>query len=173
MNDFTASNGVKISLDVAGDYKFEGNESLYDIQKGGSNEQALREFFRAEDDARLGRWRWPENPDIYVCGESVGFVTVVDEKDPANPGTWERHWHDVRTDLDRAGRAYFDAHPEPKPWHDAADGETWALTVNGIESAWVFRKSEWERISDGYLLRGAPASPAISAGRRIWPEVAS
>ena len=63
---------------------------------------------------------------------------------------------------------------EPKPWHGAEDREVWEITVNGEELLCrsnsdgdftpVFGHRHWVTIANG--------SHAITAGRRIWPEVA-
>jgi hypothetical protein len=179
MNDFTASNGLRLIqrdggstyelLSSDGDNMFEGAEWL-----GSQDMDALREFFQAEADERLGRWRWPDNRDIYVTAEHVGFVTVVDERDPANPGTWERYWRDAKTEKGRAGVAYFDAHPEPKPaWHEAIRGEVWEIAKVDQEAAlYVVENTEQRFIHvERRLLALNIDDLGIVSGRRIWPEV--
>jgi hypothetical protein len=91
------------------------------------------EYFQAKRDAKLGRWRWPLNPDWVAVEGDLTFegrtVVVVNER------TLDRFWGNERVracapDADaahQAARAYFDAHPAPKPWHDAAEGEFWAV----------------------------------------------
>jgi hypothetical protein len=114
MDKFVASNGVTVDTDVHGCVTVAGVESLRD------SSQALREFFQHERDQELGRWRWPENPDYVVVQADNGGerAWVVNERNQQITG-WV--W---RADLDRstaraqvvaAARAYFDAHPEPKP----------------------------------------------------------
>lgn len=93
--------------------------------------QLMREFFQRENDERLGRWRWPENPDYVVYARGTAGVHVLDESsgigaaryihrngDPCNP-----------TAEYQAAYAYFAAHPESKPWLDAKPGEIWDVTT--------------------------------------------
>lgn len=189
MNDFTASNGVHIVLDQAA-----GN-TVVRVSKGGLVEEvfgtprvaALREFFRAEEDERLGRWRWPDNPDYVVYPVGFGKVNVVRESSvtPGNPGpgleqgitreeasTWNkaaaRHFFE-------AARAFFDAHPEPepepKPWHDAKPGEVWV--VEARPRAVVARAhGEPPTFADPFGRNpGFPVtSPEIRTATRLWPE---
>lgn len=204
MSDFTASNGIRISVT-----RQASDDRVYllgkgDTIQGGDREwteatasedgiAALREFFRHGEDERLGRWRWPENNDFVVylapecntedelivmseaSGASVGFARSRDDgRHPDKASYWTR-----------AARAYFDAHPEPKPWHDAKPGETWLLTVSslaltgatltfnviGVEDR---RPSRFARPQiSGEQMEYPVDSPDITAGRRIWPEDAS
>jgi hypothetical protein len=176
VNEYTASNGITIWVRDGGTVQFQHGtreESCGILQVFPHSEwwETLREFFRAEEDERLGRWRWPEHPEYVVYPKGDGIVLAVSESSGRSAEAVRTQAHHTQTGLYQAARAYFDAHPEPKPaWHNARDGETWALTVNGSESAWAFRLHEWERVSDSLLLRGAPDSKAITAGRRIWPE---
>lgn len=132
MNEFTASNGIRVTLtddehliltDVTGAYP--------DTIGLEEDVEALREFFRAEEDERLGRWRWPENPELVVYLDENGSITVFNEQTGRSNGLISREeatrfpnapWAAVAT-------AYFDAHPEPKPWHDAKPGEIWELGI--------------------------------------------
>ena len=162
MSEFTASNGVTVHYVVA----IDGTARLLGTSprpSGGEwteataspeGIEALREFFRAEEDKRLGRWRWAENPEyvVYPGPGEMREALVISEVH----GCWGS-WSETEAireggydTLAAAAVAYFDAHPNPKPWHDAKDGETWVLTVNGVEGAWAFRNREWERVSDGY-----------------------
>lgn len=139
-----------------------------------ANAVALREFFLHERDKELGRWRWPENRAFVVYPQPDGTVTVLDEV--IGDGLFVRYGRatDEQTAECAAARAYFDAHPEPRPWHDAKPGEVWAITYEGVEQAWgvgfdgppdmrfVFACGD-SRIS--------ASDVEISAGRRIWPEV--
>lgn len=171
MNDFTASNGVRITIDAEGDYRFRGGEKAFCVPKGGANEEALREMFRAEDDAALRRWRWPENPDFIVYSDGDDRVNVFYE-----PGGGSSSWDradaalSVESDPQRAALAYFDAHPESKPWHEAADGEVWALTgAGGLEQPWRRVGDRWVSFSGEIVYDAVRAI----AGRRLWPEVSA
>lgn len=141
----------------------------------------VEEWAQAKRDAELGRWRWPENPDwIAVEGsreENGRTVVVVNER------TLERFWlndqvlripadaHDSR----HAGRAYFEAHPERKPWQRAQVGEVWVLsTADGETDAYTAMPVRgggiaFEAPEGRYLLDDAD----IESARRIWPEDAS
>jgi len=148
---------------------------------------ALREFFQKERDDELGRWRWPENPDyvVYIAPECADYdvritcetsgdsmvYTRSEDYGQNRDHPWESLWA-------RAARAYFDAHPEPKPWHDAEVGEVWLLTVDGDEMPAVvcadtvgtFGGVKFATSLRGWFGRDASA---ITAGSRVWPEATS
>lgn len=170
---FTASNGGTIDID-AGALKVacSGNAHPSGHHLSPSETQTLREFFCAERDEELGRWRWPENPRYVVYPmEGDGQFRVMDE---TTGDTWTYVWSAIKDDPQfdgpwDAARAYFEAHPERKPWHDAKPGEVWILTTAvGHERAVVVG-------DDGVLsVNGAPvALSRFESGRRIWPEDAS
>lgn len=188
MNDFTASNGVRV-VNLGGKwdqslFQFAGEipglaDEICQVREVVFQDPdviALREFFQAEADERLGRWRWPENPD-YVVYPRPNHVAVVHEQS-GNALQATREQADINTGLCRAARAYFDAHPEPKPWHDAEPGEGWLLTIDGRECAavaladpnGVFGGLKFETAEHGLFGRLAPA---ITDGRRFWPEVSA
>ena len=137
---------------------------------------ALREFFQAERDETLGRWRDPENPDWVVYPDEIPTVVwAVDEKTGAGEA-WSRVSVETLTVFIKSAdvaRRYFAAHPEPKPWDAAQPGEVWALTINNDREE-VFRCGE----TGLYQLKtGNPLGRLLScshnkvtAGRRIWPE---
>ena len=95
----------------------------------------------------------------------------------SNMPSWAR-------ELQEVAREYFDAHPEPKPWHDAKPGEVWVLRIhtgptfdhapavvsssangNAIFTAATYDAGGTEEI--------ALTAPQITYATRIWPEVAS
>lgn len=98
--------------------------------------EEMRDHFRRERDTELGRWRHPDHPDyvVYpqagrednprclVLHEPTGETTLITRRQ-------------VMSDIisvsqaDIVARDYFLAHEEPKPWHDAAPGETWDVTT--------------------------------------------
>jgi hypothetical protein len=133
---------------------------------------ALREFFRAEEDERLGRWRWPTDPALVVYPSRADWVTVVSETDGV-ASRFRPEDVDVALTLNaRAARAYFDAHPEPKPWHDAEPEEVWILTIDGEEVlALIDEDREFHHRSQRRFR--SVLDESITAGRRIWPEVTS
>ena len=177
---FTASNGMTVDRDHNGDVLLDRatTQSLY--MKDGTA-LALREFFQHERDEELGRWRDPDNPRLTVYpteGYETDEITILDDVDAEtytitrasaerSQGGW---WHDT-------AKAYFEAHPERKPWEDAKDGEIWEFTL-GCSSG--------QYLADGgrfFLLPlRAPSDPGwkpasfasnFETGERIWPEDAS
>ena len=186
MDRFTASNGITVFVRDGGTVQFKHGtreESCGTLQVFPQSEwgQTLREFFRAEEDERRGRWRWPENPD-YVVYLDDGDAMVMSEADPRrSPDRIPRRYlDDPKGSLgwgEFAARAYFDAHPELKPWHTARAGEVWALTVHGVEAAFlridgdrgawaVYDPAAWSPLL-------ALNAYGITDGRRIWPEASS
>lgn len=166
MNEFVASNGVKVTLI---------NGELTTHQINGTNRQrvqALREFFLAERDAELGRWRSKEHPQYVVYAED-GDAYVVNEE---HGGGLSRTRGAVGEDKpSRVAREFFAVHPERKPWLNAKPGEKWLLTVYGAEHEFFIRSDGGSQIfahrldaSAEYKLTGDTG--VITAGRRIWPE---
>lgn len=138
------------------------------------------EFFQAKRDAELGRWRWPENPDyvVYRGRDDDDTVVVIDERNGSNAvydrgdsdsefERWKSH-HD-------AAFAYFEAHPERKPWEEAKPGEVWALTTaDGREMAYaVMSVAESGVVFESHDWRYDLDNTQIKSGRRLWPEDAS
>ena len=146
-----------------------------DIELPTADFEALRAFFQAERDEELGRWRDPENPDMVVYPHDDVNTTVHDETTGAY-----LNWSREQAEDDEysrgfgfaTARAYFAAHPEPKPWDAARPDEIWALTDEDREE--VFRCGEHGLYQ---LKTGNPLGSLLScshnkitAGRRIWPE---
>ena len=138
--------------------------------------KTLREYFQAERDEELGRWRDPEIPDMVVYPHDDVTITVLDEVDG------ERCWWTRGDELDAhqerfpgfdTARAYFAAHPEPKPWHAARPDcdEIWVLTIHGYEQPVYVTEFGGEpafQVPGGETM--SLSHGAITAGRRIWPE---
>lgn len=169
MNKFTASNGVIVWKDEDG--------SVYTSRVDGSyfapdDTQALREFFLHERDQELGRGRWPENPYYVVYQDEDGYVSTVHELFGVERGSYSRDGVDGGSVTDKsvqAARAFFAAHPEPKPWHDAKPGEVWVIELeDGTECAATREHGVDFKLSYGNLM--SPRDERIVAGRRIWPE---
>lgn len=169
MEKFTASNGVTVDTDVHGCVTVAGVESLRD------SSQALREFFQHERDQELRRWRWPAEPHILVY-ETHTSVLVVDEVRPGRtPSLYTAEDVEGRHgQFAEAARAYFAAHPEPKPWHDAKPGEVWVVRVTDVDLVMTVHESNYGglrfRLNDQEGTIYALDTPSIREGRRIWPE---
>ena len=215
MTEFTASNGYRVIANEGGTVQFIGPEpftsGIIQVFPGSEWWDALREFFQQEhpdlvaararwqsqEDARLGRWRWPENPEyvVYPDRESNYIeqpaVIVVNEKHGGNAyvsatGSSASGIAAADALIFDAAQAYFDAHPEPKPWHDAKPGEVWEITFDEIfpsqrSGTTVFWVAEDDDSTGGIgFVPSDSATPrigtqavAITAGRRIWPEATS
>ena len=191
MNTFTASNGLKVILTNAGSTGYTPNNDQTESTSylGFAEMVAWREFFRAEEDERLGRVRMEGFPGLYAYRYNSGWINVVDEHD----GTATEH---RRQDVDacrdqsfvseseRFARAYFDAHPEPKPWHDAKPGEVWVLRIptgptfdhapavvsSSANGNVIFTAATYDAAGTEELVLTASQ---ITYATRIWPEVAS
>ena len=135
--------------------------------------EALRAFFQAERDEQLGWWRDPENPNIVVYrtpeddDEDGRCVRVLDE----HSGEFWLGWE--HTASPGPARRYFDAHPEPKPWHAARPDcdEIWVLTIHGCEQPVYVTEFGGEpafQVPGGETM--SLSHGAITAGHRIWPE---
>lgn len=166
MNDFTASNGIEIRIttDLGGDKYLHGTVPdevgpvgfTPELHATASEKglEALREFFQAEADERLGRWRWPENPDfvVYDNDDEDGGVWVHSEREPGaiqyqSPGDVPHAWVSTEAGYVAAARAYFDAHPEPKPWDEAKPGDVWRFETSDDRRhalGWVAQDGTWD-----------------------------
>ena len=173
MNEYTASNGIKVFVSH-GLVEVDINPNVRTFYTEGGV-TALREFFQAERDEALGRWRSTEFRGwvVYSSSFNPNTVKVLDE----HAG---RVFAFTRETLDGTGSAiaaeYFAAHPEPKPWHDAKPGEVWVLEYSN--------ESPRAEITVTCVMDGDHLSffnsrrlhmvhyTGIISGRRIWPEVA-
>lgn len=189
MNEFTASNGVtiryKVGIDGAG-YLIGTSPGLSgdewtDASASPEGIEALREFFRAEEDERLGRWRSTIDAawTVVVQADSGYVIFRHDDgergfsvaPDQSNMPSWAR-------ELQEVAREYFDAHPEP--WHDAKAGEVWVVNFDGLKEVVCYCVASSDYTGGiGFSPIGAPiAGPGIkdtiiTSARRIFPEVAS
>lgn len=179
MNDFTASNGVTVKIVDDEQVIFTvPNRTTVPVWLHAGEIAALREFFRAEEDERLGRFRQGEFV-VYPDGEdTLGYrhVVTVWEKNGRRDSIYENNI--PNTVYGAAARAYFDAHSEPKPWHEAKPGEVWALMTSRDHAEFAARAcivnetASFENV--GHITDRFDADdPRITAGRRIWPEVTS
>ena len=184
MSDFTASNGISITLTNYGRLIVDNEGGTYpEMMAEGDHVQALREFFRAEEDERLGRWRWHENPDYVVYRDTERMyinqpaVIVFNETNGATAycgkdGLYSTSGIGARDVwCEPAARAYFDAHPEPKPsWHDAKHGEIWVLFVAIEDEPYRVNGDVFEPVSNSGRIRIPLMDARIQSGRRIYPE---
>ena len=98
--EFTASNGWTVSPNDLGKdtqiYNQDGNLMDYVMSEG---MDSLREYFQAERDKELGRWRDPENPDYVVypalalkrqniLNEKTGTVLYTQDSDAGYKSDW-------------------------------------------------------------------------------------
>lgn len=147
MNEYTASNGLRVARhekDYLGFAIYDGgiNTLANSYSHLNSSEmQAPREFFRAEEDERLGRWRWPENPNYVVYPYTDDLVRVLNETSPgADAPAFSRSEETTSWMSSLAARAYFDAHPEPNPipneprtaWVDKYGTDVWHVGTDGV-----------------------------------------
>jgi hypothetical protein len=175
VNEYTASNGVIVKLDEHNQLVITQPGSYYSTRDDGTTE-ALREFFRFEEDERFLRWRWPENPEFIVF-PSVVFqhpadAAVVQVVNEANGQSRRVRRDDPDRSLygyfSEAAEAYFDAHPEPKPaWHAAKEGEVW-LVEETEAPAIVARADTGHLMFYGTNWQHAVEHARIA--RRIYPE---
>lgn len=184
MTEFVASNGIRVVAEGAG--------CLMDVQltdtvgrnrlKGwgflnAGDMDALTEFITARRDEELGRWHWPKHPE---------YVVYPKEPTVTDPDANFRVVHEVTgrsrdVDIDvllqygansrfgEAALAYADAHPAPKPWQDAKDGEVWRITSKAASAprlATVHNGYFWFA-GGGY---DATDSKLIKAGERVFTE---
>jgi hypothetical protein len=193
MSEFTASNGIRVVERTVGLLGVElkdqsGTNTLRDFDHlAGAEVDAMREYFQHETDAALKRSRWSENASVLVYVYSRDTVAVLDERSADVFRYTREEINRLRelggpvADYARAAAEYFDAHPEPKPWHDAKPGDIWLLRFQGFETA---EATPWGVRSDGALFEVefvyppngntmALIDPEIVGAQRIWPEATS
>lgn len=130
------------------------------------------EFFEAQRDLELGRWRCPSEP-TYVVYPRENYVLTLREPDGAMClyGRGEVGVSANVSTSERVAREYFEAHPERKPWHEAKHGEVWAVTETSGEA--LYRVTGWgrfEQVSGDNARLSMPITHwSITAARRVWP----
>lgn len=182
MNDFTASNGRVVRVDDTGYVTVRYSTGVPAASFADETVQALREFFRHEEDERLKRERSATDPDMVVYRWGRDIVFVLDERTGQGKEFDRALIESTRrtepvNDYVRVARAFFDAHPVPKPaWHDAKPGELWVIRLGQEDEQGVMVES-FEGGSDVFQVPDGESisipRPSITSGRRIWPEDAS
>lgn len=192
IKNFEASNGISIFLEEAppgtGWLKSIGwstpNRQAGDrdpevlvFRMGSEVDAALAEWYQHRRDQELGRKRWPENPDyvVYLQEGSPRVFNVFDEK-TSYTYTYEETTAFLGTNKDmfvlagQAAKWFSQTFPKPKPWQNAQDGEVWELFVERYEPGeyWLARNGEFMRKASSSSV--SVDSPAITGGRRVWPE---
>lgn len=184
MDTFTASNGISVKFD--GGLLFGASTHTTYVAASESQVQALREFFRAERDEELGRWRHPKKPEWVVYSLRPGYTScngadllLIDEM-AGSSMEYERALDDgteyVGADerAARIARDYFDAHPERKPWEDAKHGEVWLIAIDGeAELPMVVDRetTSFPRFMEPIGAMSYGPRAGITDARRIYPEV--
>lgn len=168
---FTASNGEPV---------FFNGEGVFPVHTGDcflvdEAVQALREYFLAERDKELGRWRDPEDGDVVVYRnpEKGGAIIVKDER-TGNTTPWHRGLMNQTLPSNygnhETANRYFEAHPEKKPWHDAEPGEWWDVTVKGVTyRTLVDLQKDFTYLPGGdtYLKYFSIDDPSITVGHKL------
>jgi len=180
MTDYTASNGYTISVTthftglVRIDFQNAQSTGVNQITLSSAEKTALVEMLDHERDEELGRWRARENPAYVVYPDEDGDVIVLDETTGRASSPVIRseltQWNPSHATT-KAARAYFEAHPERKPWEDAKPGDVWELTYGGESTAHVYTNrcaGEFAFIADRAIF--TLGDPDITAGRKIWSE---
>jgi hypothetical protein len=167
---FTATNGVTITRDADGDLTF--NEGDYiDAHR---NEDAAREFFAAEERARLGVGAHPDFPGWLFfrrpsADDTDGRAVLVLEPDTLSHWTvWEKLDRPLGEEpYIRAGHAWLDANPDPQAWEDAKPREVWNITTKTgkTNDAWVLESGAFMFEDESFYY-----SDEIAAGYRMWPK---
>lgn len=187
---FTASSGRQIECDTAiGETRVveNGQNMLENFDFLNARDMnALREFFQHERDKELGRWRWPEDPNYTVrpsarfAGRTAWPTSVDVEHEPTGLvdyvtfGSLKAKEYEYKAI--RAAKAYYEAHPEPKPeWHDAKAGQAWVIEGPTFDEAacTVVAKNEELYFEDPVEDTFISITGEITNARRIWPEVPS
>lgn len=177
MNEYVASNGAKFEEQPNGAIVFTGGILDPRTELSPGMVFGLREVFQYERDEELGRWRWPENPDYIVKHDPLGVRIAHVLHEPSFAARVVRPGDEIvgvgtRRDVEflNAARAYFENHPEPKPWHLAKPEEVWLMGSGLHEFVALVGQDGKFRFADGSDMA---VTEEFVTGRRIWPEDAS
>lgn len=171
MTEFTASNGIPVIKKEWGYCLTTGMD--LGVMTGVSNSQfdALREYFQAERDRELGRWRSKKDPNFIVVPDNLKYeVTVIDEQSGMKQWVTRGGGDGAERSFVVIAEEYFAEHPEKKPWHDASPGEVWVITTENVSDEVAVQRTDtgdWG-YNDGRVFRDNELK--IETARRIWPE---
>lgn len=148
---FTASNGITVYVRDGGTVQFQHGtrkESCGILQVFPHSEwwQALREFFRAEDDERLSRWRSSESPEwtaIVQDGSNWIYFRHEDGEREFSVGPEGAGLNAWAPELKAVAREYFDAHPKDKPLPEVDGIYAVSPRVHPYERLIQRRDGEW------------------------------
>jgi len=180
MTRFATSNGVVIDHSILPNPPAPRDNIPLIVNVSERESDALAELFRSRDDNRLGRWRSPENADFVVYGDQdENHIRVVNEIDGENITFARDFVNPCGSTFAQVALAFFEAHPESKPWHKAQQGEVWVVTrptTYDWETPTTVRTvTSSRRFADVSSLRPAfdVTSSEIVAAERIWPKDAA
>lgn len=185
MEKFTSSTGLVVSLDASG-IRVKNPADQWDFGSPNDAVQAMREFFLHERDQELGRWRFNAYLTVYEAenhqpGNRARAVNVLDERTGRLHMRHEGQaaWRETNPELSEAAAAYFAAHPEPKPWHEAKHNEIWVLQIKDCHAPEPYRFAQDTTCADSCVFRPVSnpkrvffdsRSPMIVDAHRIYPE---
>lgn len=149
MDKYTASNGLTVAVDEERVHIETPARPTSPIWLRSDEQDALREFFRAEEDARLGRWRWNDYV-VYHHGEWLTLVHELDGTKDRISVEWARNQvtdDPSRANVQYAAIAWAQAHPEQSytvaewvakaMYEDGQDGRAWEGVEPNEKPAWL------------------------------------
>lgn len=166
--EFRARSGRRVRSNEDGSVTFQGvrgylgPEQVFDAE----------EYFQLREDARRGRWRSPQHPD-FVCYEHDGSVFVIDERDGRSVLMQRGYILPGLPKYSEVATAYFEAHPEGKPWQDAEPGQAWVLTIKGEEVPAIVDDAYDFTTPGETLAFGSSDMDVVQDARCIWRGDAS
>lgn len=182
MDKFEASNGRVVGTSVDHfdhvSILFGDGGSGWKFTMSAAEFAALREFFQALRDEELGRWRYPADPRYvvyggYSPGAEKRLARVINEQAGVSSLFYDGDGYG--RDESEIATAYFEAHPERKPWEDAKHEEVWLLTVNGDTGPFLADQDSDSPVAAFVAANGTRIArydrEQITAGRRFYPEV--
>lgn len=147
------------------------------FSSGSELHAALAEFYRHEEDVKLGRWRSKRFPHIYVRpfpGKPDIVGVVKDNEDGLAYGTYSRRATPTVDPMSIAAIEYFKEHPNLEPWTNATNTEIWLFKGVFDSKPYPFTKTYegWMNVS-GTEMDHTPYAEERDTSftpRRIWPE---